>query len=533
MTKLLKNFSVLLWIFFIVISLIAIHPRLNANGLKITSIDSSSPLVNRLKPGDIIYKINNEDATQALLEKNYTEVNLDTNKGKMFFLINGSLGVETKKVEKTNLKFGLDIRGGTRAIIKPDLNETETKEEKENMVRQIITTLQTRINVYGLQESTFKPVWDGETAYIQIELAGGNKKELQNLLEKQGKFEAKIPLPIENNKIHFNDKYYDVPDEHEFELEKIKFEKVNESYVEATVYSGSDVKMVYMDPEHSWLKCYKDGCEWGFQVLISQEGVERFDKIIKNIPSTLKTGEKVYLTEPIKLYLDDKLMDELRIAASLKTSPTSTPAITGGAENEAEAVEEKRQLQSILRSGALPAKISIEQMDVISPKLGSSFLRSAAIAGLGAIIAVMSVVFIRYRRLKLAIPVMLVSLSEVLIILGASVFLDVIGFGWTIDLAALGGIIAAVGTGVDSQIIILDESISGEKREWSLKERLKRAFFMIFGAGGTTIGAMLPLMVLGFGLLRGFAITASVGVLVGILITRRAFGVIVRHILED
>ncbi|OYT56082.1 MAG: preprotein translocase subunit SecD, partial [Candidatus Aenigmarchaeota archaeon ex4484_14] len=175
----------------------------------------------------------------------------------------------------------------------------------------------------------------------------------------------------------------------------------------------------------------------------------------------------------------------------------------------------------------MPTKIKILQMDEISPRLGARFLSSAMIAGLAAIITVSFIVFIRYRKLRLAIPMILVSLSEVLIILGASVLIN-----WTIDLAAIAGIVAAVGTGVDSQIMILDESIMGEKKAWSLKERLKRAFFMIFGAAGTTIGAMLPLLVLGFGMLRGFAITTIVGVLAGVLVTRPAFGRIVEYLLE-
>ena len=56
---------------------------------------------------------------------------------------------------------------------------------------------------------------------------------------------------------------------------------------------------------------------------------------------------------------------------------------------------------------------------------------------------------------------------------------------------------------------------------------------MIFGAGGTVIAAMIPLMIIGFGLLRGFAITTIIGVLIGILIARPAFGDIVKKIIKE
>jgi preprotein translocase subunit SecD len=113
-------------------------------------------------------------------------------------------------------------------------------------------------------------------------------------------------------------------------------------------------------------------------------------------------------------------------------------------------------------------------------------------------------------------------------IMGAGTFL------WTIDLPTIGGLVAVIGTSVDHQIIIADETLRGEKerRTYSMKEKIKRAFFIIFGAAATTIAAMLPLMFLGVGLVRGFAITTIVGVLVGILVTRPAYAKIVEAIFK-
>jgi preprotein translocase subunit SecD len=100
---------------------------------------------------------------------------------------------------------------------------------------------------------------------------------------------------------------------------------------------------------------------------------------------------------------------------------------------------------------------------------------------------------------------------------------------WTIDLPAIGGMRAAMGTGVDQQIIIADEALRGDKERtvYTMKEKIKRAFFIVFGAAATLIGAMLPLIFLGIGLVKGFAITTIVGVLVGVLIARPAYARIV------
>ena len=67
----------------------------------------------------------------------------------------------------------------------------------------------------------------------------------------------------------------------------------------------------------------------------------------------------------------------------------------------------------------------------------------------------------------------------------------------------------------------------------TLSERLKKAFFVVFGAAGTIIAAMLPLLFSGFGFLTGFALTTIIGTLVGVLVTRPAFGVIAERLVSD
>ena len=101
---------------------------------------------------------------------------------------------------------------------------------------------------------------------------------------------------------------------------------------------------------------------------------------------------------------------------------------------------------------------------------------------------------------------------------------------WNLDAPSIAGIIAGMGTGINDQIILIDESES--KENTSLKERIKRALFIIFGAFFTIVAAMLPLFWAGTGLLRGFALTTIIGVSVGILITRPAFAEILRKLQE-
>ncbi|MCD6404133.1 MAG: protein translocase subunit SecD, partial [Nanoarchaeota archaeon] len=103
-----------------------------------------------------------------------------------------------------------------------------------------------------------------------------------------------------------------------------------------------------------------------------------------------------------------------------------------------------------------------------------------------------------------------------------------------LDLAGIAGLIAAVGTGVDDQIVITDEVLRGEKEEKvrSIKERIKRAFFIIIVSFASTVATMLPLTFAGAGLLRGFAITTIIAVSIGIFITRPAYARLIELLLR-
>jgi preprotein translocase subunit SecD len=126
----------------------------------------------------------------------------------------------------------------------------------------------------------------------------------------------------------------------------------------------------------------------------------------------------------------------------------------------------------------------------------------------------------------LTIPVVITVLSEVFIILGISALIN-----WNLDLISIAGIIAAIGTGVDSQVIIIDEA--RKTKEYSLKERIKGAFFIILGSFSTVFVAMLPLFWAGAGMMKGFALTTIIGVSVGVFITRPAFSDIISQIQKE
>ena len=183
-----------------------------------------------------------------------------------------------------------------------------------------------------------------------------------------------------------------------------------------------------------------------------------------------------------------------------------------------------------LRAGALPAELDLDSnsMLYIAPSQSERFKTNSLIAGIAAVLAVSGVVFARYRRKEVAGPMIVTALSEVVVLMGAAA-----AIGYPVDLSVIAGFIAAIGTGVDDLIIIADEVMSeGEvSSQRVFQSRFRKAFWVIGAAAATTIVALSPLAVLSLGQLRGFAIFTILGVLVGVLVTRPAYGDILRSLL--
>lgn len=563
-----KEWRVWLFVFIVLGSIAAIGPNPWASGVVVKYVEEDSPFKDVIMPGEEIISINEKSidkASDIIIFENYTGMVRIFHEDELTLQeVEGGLGLEVENAGTTNLNLGMDLVGGTRVLLKPDY-ESVNESQRSLIAERVVATLQTRMNVYGLKEINYQVVNDVEgNKYVQVEMAGASKKEIDDLLERQGEFEAFIPRSVsfrnETGNVEIGDENYtfgyvekeitgnvtgnqssemkgflvfegkELGINDTLKLNDVEFDVWNvtneTAFLAGKVFNSEDIKYVYFDSQHSFLRKYGSGWEFSFQILISNEGAERFAKVTEDVPVIIdsKTGES-YLEQRIYLFLDDIIMDSLRVSATLAGQAYSTPQITGGGTTEESTLMNQRRLQSVLSSGALPVELETARVDSISPSLGSQFIRRVLIAALGALLAVSVVIFLRYRNWKIVVPILMTSLSEIVIILGVASVIN-----WTIDLAAIAGIIAAVGTGVDHQIIITDELSSGGEKTFSMKEKIKRAFFIIFGTASTTVAAMIPLGIIGIGVMRGFAITTIIGVMVGIFITRPTYSKIVEKL---
>jgi preprotein translocase subunit SecD len=551
--NLLKNWRILLMLSAIILSIIVINP-FPKSGVEVVSVSSESPFYSIVNPGEYITWANEKEINTpddlyqfAGFTGNFRLIH--SGKLDIVNIKEPGLGLTVEKPSTTNLNFGLDLVGGTRVLLKPETNVSDAT------LQQIVGTLETRINVFGLKEAKFQTINDvtGEK-YVQIEMAGGSREEVENLLAKQGKFEGKVPRNIDFTN---NSDQLTLNESHQIrlvgdgitvdgerlavndtsEMEGIDFQVLNitnsTTTLLFTVFTGTDIQSVCLQDQPgicvSRILQQSGGWEFNFQVFVTQEGAERFALVTKTMEViTDPNSGSSYLENRIYLYLDNNLITDLSISADLKGKTLTSPAITGFRQTRQEAFEEQLTLKSILQSGALPVSLETIKIDEVSPNLGSEFFMEAFFAAIIAATAVMAVIFIRYRKFKILLQMLAWSIAELVITLGAAAMLK-----WTIDLASIAGLIAAIGTGTNDQIVMIDEILlGGETNEsYTITQRVKRSFFIIFSAAGTVIAAMVPLMFIGIGAMKGFAIITTIGVLIGVFITRPPFAAVARKIL--
>jgi len=513
----LKGFfsvRVIILLFALLISLIAINPNPFAEGLEVQSVGGEAVLQG-VRIGDVVETVNGveiESIEQFNLLISEVEVNstfvISTSRGEAAYRVSQIPDITVQDVRKNNIQKGLDLSGGIRVLLVPDVDRSVSDQEINNL----IDVLNNRLNTYGLSDLQIRSAKDRDGGkLVLIEIAGGSREEVKDLIEQQGQFEAKIG---------------------------------NE-----TVFVGSEKDVTFVcknDGTCSGIRTCGTGdvdqqgggasfCTFEFQIRLSGDAAKRHAEITENIPVVVgEDGSQGYLELPLDLFLDGELVTSLQISEGLKGLETTQIVISGpgrGATEDAayeNALDEMNRLQTVLITGSLPFGVRIEKLDSISPILGANFIKNAFFVGFLALLSVGVVTYIRFRKFKIVLPMMFTMASEVFIILGIASFI-----GWRLDLVSIAGIIAAVGTGVDDQIVITDEVLKGEDKAYNWKQRIKRAFFIIFAAYATTFVALLPLWNAGAGLVRGFAITTIIGITVGVLITRPAFASIIEKLLGE
>ncbi len=172
-------------------------------------------------------------------------------------------------------------------------------------------------------------------------------------------------------------------------------------------------------------------------------------------------------------------------------------------------VPEATDLAVLLRSGALPAKLTPIEERTVGPSLGADSIDAGMFAGtIGAILTLIICVWI-YGLFGL-------FASLALIINGIIILGVMTALGATLTLPGIAGIVLTIGMAIDSNVLIFErikeELRTGKSTISAIDAGFNRAILTIADSQLTTLAAALIMFWLGSGPIRGFAVTLSIGV---------------------
>jgi preprotein translocase subunit SecD len=421
--------------------------------------------------------------------------------------------VVASNVTRSDFTDALDAAGVEVAV--GDVRNGTTRETRD----QTVETMNSKINRAGLgggQASSTTSV-TGES-FVVVEVPNANRSEVRNLIGRRGAVEVKAHHPVET------DNGTEYVNNTALTNEQLEQSNIGTAQVRQGVPSV-DVTLTDEAAE-DYRQTLRDAGFTSSQG-VSNCNLEREENGEYDLGETSNRGYCLLTT------LDGEVVYSAGITAGLADLVESgefldDPTFLA----QTASMEEAQQLQINMRAGALPARMDFDSGTVsfLQPSLANRFKGLALVTGLAAWVMVSLVVFLRYQDVRVGVPMLGTAAAEVYLLLGF-----VAAIGLPMDLSHIAGFIAVIGTGVDDLLIIADEILQQGRVATGrvFQNRFRKAFWVIGAAAITTIIAMSPLAVLSLGDLTGFAIVTIVGVLIGVLVTRPAYGDILRYLMLD
>ena len=200
----------------------------------------------------------------------------------------------------------------------------------------------------------------------------------------------------------------------------------------------------------------------------------------------------------------------------LQSAPVIREAITGGRAqisggDNGFAYEEAKKMVDLLNAGALPVPAKIIEENTVGPTLGADSVAKSKVAGAIGLGFVMIFMVLYYRA-----PGLIADVA--LIIYGLMLFALFKAIPVTLTLAGIAGFILSIGMAVDANILIFErtkeELRAGRTLFTAINSGFDRAFTSIFDSNMTTIITCFILYSLGTSIVKGFALTLAIGVIV-------------------
>ena len=240
---------------------------------------------------------------------------------------------------------------------------------------------------------------------------------------------------------------------------------------------------------------------WEVTLNFDGEGAEAFADLTKSIAGTDRL---------LAIILDDQLISAASVGPQFQSAGISGGAATISGNFSAETA---RELEVKLRGGSLPLPVEVIEVRTIGPTLGAENIRRSLVAALSGL-ALVAVFMVVAYRLPGAVAVMALSLYA-LFNLAVYALIPV-----TLTLPGIAGFILSIGMAVDANVLIFerikDELRRGNTLIRSIDTGFSEAFSSIVDGHLTTLISCAALFFLGTGLVKGFAATLGIGVLLSL-----------------
>lgn len=373
-----------------------------------------------------------------------------------------------------DLKFGLDLAGGTALIFNVDTSNIP-KEDISQALESLKGNIESRINPFGNNETNIQISKQNDQYRLNIELPG-----IENT-------DQAIELVGTTAQLAFRGESYIPPEATATATDK-------DYFAEEIPLNGSHLlrSSVQINPNNSTPEVLLE---------FNPEGTKIFAQASKD-----------FLDKRIAIFLDYDILT----APTIQTEIIDGKAVISGSFDSQSA----KELVTLLNAGALPLPLEIIQQSQIGATLGQESLNKGLFAGIVGLTLVSLFMIANYGKLGLIADIGLIIYSLITLTLYRLIPI-------TLTFPGIVGFILSIGMAVDSNILIFErmkEEIDRGK-EWNIamENGFGRAWDSIKDANACTIITALILFnpfnwsfLSTSGMVRGFAVTLLLGIVVGI-----------------
>ncbi|MFS8867076.1 protein translocase subunit SecD [Synechococcus sp. H65.1] len=375
------------------------------------------------------------------------------------------------------VRLGLDLKGGTQLTLQA-LPTQEVPEITPEVMQGVEAVVQQRINGLGVTEPL-------------IQISGRDRLFVQ--LPGVADPDRAVALLGDTAQLEFRKGLVPVSALPRNEQGEVTAGENPEALFERVGLTGDLLRNAYPQAPR------RGSQSWEVLLEFKPEGAEKFAQLTRELAGTGR---------PLGIFLDDVLISAPIVGPEFaRTGITGgTAVITGNF-----TVETATDLAIKLKAGALPVPIRVIENRTVGATLGEESVRRSLYAGIGGLVLVL-VFMVAYYRL----PGLVADLALLIYALCTFALFQLLGV--TMTLPGIAGFILSIGMAVDANVLIFErikeELRAGKSLYKSISEGFNRAFSSILDSNVTTLLVCGVLFWLGMGLVKGFAVTLAIGILV-------------------